>query len=401
METSQIVLIVALASALITAITIGLYIFVREFIHVHFQMAVFADIPMSIHNNNVYLNIVNVKRYNELWEAHEDELQFFAFGTQIRGTFFKSDDIPNGYKLACLTHDLTAIEILSLKEGGKYNAFEISIKGLDTRWKVNSVKERLTMKIKKQLEAVDSYSSDSLANVVVNNIKASGKKEYWDDIHGQHAISHVNEGKTTGTTMRFQTILPSDHPLHDLGFVPEEAMFLYVYEGHCYEIKSRFIENIENLYEWDLIDLKPGRIYTGLSFSIDGGKTTSPSVALYGVTKNKQGQLPTIDDAMLAKPDNPENGQFPMWNEEIAINYLGESLAEKNYDIIVKKHYEDEYTEEYLGLSRANEFHGEYDWLKLGKANMVHSPDGRSDAFGHKTHQDENENNVTLENNEE
>ncbi len=397
MEPSTIMLIVAIASALVTAFSIGMYVFIREFIHIHFQMAVFADIPMSIHNNNVYLNIVNVKRYNELWNAHEDELEFYAFGTQIKGTFFKSKDIPNGYKLACLTHDLTAIEILSLKEGGKYNAFEISIKGLETRWKVNSVKERLTMKIKKQLENVDAYSADSLSNVVVENIKASGKKEYWDDIHGSHAISHVNEGKTTGTTMRFQTILPSDHVLFTMGFEPEKADFFYVYEGHCYEIESKFVENVEHLYEWDLINLKPGTIYTGLSFSIDGGKTTSPSVAMYGVTKNKHGELPTIDDAKLAKPDNPDVGQFPMWNEESAVNYLGESLAAKNYDIIVKKHYEDEYTEEYLGLSRASEFHQEYDWLKHGKANMQVSQDGKVQATGHKTHQDEQPTNIIEE----
>ncbi len=369
MDTTEIILL-TICILLVLGIVVGfIYFKVNKYLNINKRMGVYADMPMSIKNNSMYLNFVNIKEDSMFLSASEDDLKMFAMGTPIEAVFYRSKDVPNGLKINVNPPSLSNMQFLSLIGGVKYNAFEMSYDNGETRIKVNSVKDSIAKGITQKMQEMRSYNSDDLRNEIVNEIVKSPEGLKYEELESGRAISHVNERKTTATSMRFQVIIPKNHFIMKNGFEPENpdmSKFFFVYEGHCYEIPSKFVESVENFFEWDLIGLNPGTIYTGLSFSIDGGKTILPSTALYGVTKGNDGQLPTIDETELGKP-NESNKQYPMWTEEQAIGYLGAKQAQKNYDVIVKKHYEDDYTEQYLALSNASTFHDEYDWLKQGK----------------------------------
>ncbi len=342
---------------------------VKHYLDLHKRMGIFADIPTSLKNQAIYLNFINAKNYPEFWNVHEDHLKLYAMGSEIKAVFYKSSDVPGGYKIA-YSSVLSNVEILSMIESMKYDTLEISYDDGITRRHINSLHDNASKKIAKKLEEAQMVAGQEHKNEIVKGIISSGKLENRNELTDENRIiSHINEGRTTGTTMRYQAIIPPHHPLiEEQGFQPDKDLpFLYhVFEGRCYQLKVQYVGRIENLYEWDIVNLEPGTIYAGLSFSFNKGKTVLPSFALYGITKDKHGLLPTIDDAKLAKPYEGQHSE-DLWDEKAAVKYMGESLMHKTCAILIKKHYEDEYSEEYLALNRTHEYYDDYDWLKLGE----------------------------------
>ncbi len=343
--------------------------YISKYLDTHVRMGIFADIPTSLKNSAIYLNFVNAKRYKEFWDVHEDQLKLFAMGAPINAVFYKTKDVPNGYKIA-YSSTLSNVEILSMISAMKYNTLEVSFDGGITRRHINSLHDKTAERISKKLEEHQVVSHDRHKEDILKKIIKSGKTKDIKELNDtDRVIAHINEGRTTGTTMRFQVIIPPSHKLiKSKMFDPENPVsnLFYIYEGHCYKLETKFVGRIDNLYEWDIVNLKPGTIYPGISFSVDGGKTTLPSSAMYGITKDKHGELPTIDDSILAKP-TPDEEQFPMWHNEEGVEYVGESIVHKIYAILIKKHFEDEYSEEYLALNRTHEYYDDYEWLKLGE----------------------------------
>ncbi len=342
--------------------------YVKNYIDTHYKMGIYADMEMSLKNQTIYLNLVNANRNKDFWNAHEDMLRLYASGTEINSVFYKTPSVPTGFKIVYST-TMSNIEILSMITAVKYNTLEVSFDGGVTRVHVKSIHDKIAEKISKKMEAhADAENADKQRRHILDEIAKTGKSRNLAEFEETRIISHVNEGRTTGTSMRFQAIIPPDHPITKGIFNPHDgsAGIYFIYEGHCYKMNCQYIGQIENLYEWDIVDLKPGTIYAGLTFSVDGGKTLYPSSALYGITKDKHGELPTIDEAHLAKPE--EGSQpYEMWTEATAVAYMGESLTHKTYSILVKKHYEDEYSEEYLALTKTHEYYDDYEWLNLEK----------------------------------
>ncbi len=344
------------------------YHYINLYLDAHIRMGVYADIPTSLKNQAIYLDFVNVKRYPEFWNVHEDQLELYAMGSKINAVFYKSSDVPFGYKIA-YSSTLSNMEILSMIESMQYSTFEVSVDGGVTRTHVNSIRNKAVEKIARKIEEQQLQLDEKNRKEILGKIIQSGKISDLDEIgESVRMIAHVNEGRTTGTTMRYQVIIPPSHEIiKNNMFDPEtgkELSLYYVYEGHCYKLETKFIGRIDNLYEWDILNLRPGRIYSGLTFSFDGGKTLKPSSALYGITKDKHGELPTIDDSILAKPEDGEE-KLKMWDEKTSIDHLGPNLTHKTYAIMVKKHFEDEYTEEYLALNRTHDYYDDYEWLQL------------------------------------
>ncbi len=349
------------------------YHYINLYLDAHVRMGVYADIPTSLKNQAIYLDFVNVKRYPEFWDVHEDQLELYAMGSKINAVFYKSSDVPMGYKIA-YSSTLSNMEILSMIESMQYSTFEISVDGGITRTHINSIHNKAVEKIARKMEEHQIQLTEKNRKDILDKIVKSGKVSDANELmETARIIAHVNEGRTTGTTMRYQVIIPPTHEVIKTGeFDPENGKDLklyYVYEGHCYELELKFIGKIDNLYEWDILNLKPGTIYAGLTFSFDNGKTLKPSSALYGITKDKHAELPTIDDSLLAKPE-PGATKYEMWNEKIAIDHMGSSLTHKTYAILVKKHFEDEYSEEYLALNRTHDYYDDYDWLQLSKETI-------------------------------
>ncbi len=339
-----------------------LYRFLREYYYSHYKIATYADVALTMRNNAIHINCINVNKYPELWNSHESDLELYAMGNLIPTVFFKSPDVPNGFKIA-YSSTLTNQQVLSLMAAIKYNRFEISNDSGENRVAIKSISDKrvkaITQKLQKLNAKVDTIQRDE----VLSKIKDSVKYDFiGNDIANDRIVSHVDEDKSSSNFLRYQAIIHDEHEVFNKGFAPEATKFYYVYYGKLYEFKTRFVSKIENLYEWELYDLEPNSIYVGFSHSVDGGKTILPSTSLYGITKTEDGVLHDVSNSNLGKPKEDQKG-FKLWTFDEAKGYMDESLTKKTIDVIVKKHYEDENPEAYIGIQRVDQVYDHYDWL--------------------------------------
>lgn len=361
MEISIIWVILAIIFVIFTICSIAWY-YIDQYIKAHIKIATYVDIPLSMKNNTIYINCINVKRYPDLWEAHESDLKIYAMGMVIPSIFFKSSDVPNGYKIA-YSSTLSNIEVMSLMAAVKYNKFELSADDGVTKYPINSIDDKAAKKIANKLHALNSNVDQMQKDEILSKIKDSVKYQFIkNEINNDRIISHVDEAKTKSDMLRYQAIIPDEHEVFDKGFAPSATKFYYTYYGKLYEFDVRFVGKVENLYEWELYNLEPGRIYAGFSHSVDGGKTILPSTSLYGITKNENGILPEVSDALLGKPPKDKE-PHDIWSLEDGVGYMDVNLFKKTCDILVKKHHEDQFEEDYVSINRVNEFYQSYDWL--------------------------------------
>lgn len=369
---SELIILITLLIVLLMALGAVVYYFINEWLNINVRMAVYADMAASLKNESIFLNFVNVSKNIDFWNAHEADLKLYAMGTPIEAVFYRSPDVPNGYKIAYAT-SLSNIEVLSLIGAVKYNKFEVSWNGGATRVKVNSIKDSVAKKVSKKMQSMKTNSADFLKEEILKSISEADKQFYLEEkkAEGDRVISHINESKTTSTSVRFQAIIPPTHPMFKIGFNAggPNTKFYYTYNNRCYEMNSIYLGQVENLYQWDFIDLEPNTIYAGLSFSINEQRVIIPSTSLYAITKEEgenNSRFPTIDDANLGKPKFKHEESYEMWSEKDALEYLGENLLRRLCDILIKKHHEDEFEDEYISLNNVEPFYEEHPWLSFG-----------------------------------
>ncbi len=339
--------------------------------HQHHSMIIYADAKTSINEGILIYVVDNVKLFDEYWNSDLSEVKLYASGKDIPARAFKSASAPDGIKIMVSGMSNSLDDILLIMSAIKFGIWEISFDGGVTRVPllqvVDPVQKYEAEKIAQKHGWIPAKKEEKLHKELQKELKKSARTKLLSKgALPQHGLlAHINEGKSTGTSLRYQILVPkaSEAVIDLIKDDYNKLTFYYIYEGKAYKVESLFVDRVGSLWEWDLLGLKPGTIYTGLSTSVNGGKTMLPSSALYGITKNHKGEVPTIDEAELAKPE-PGEQSFEMWNEEVALSYLGPEFAEKTYRVIVKKHYEDEYTDEYLSLSRTKDFFDDYKWLK-------------------------------------
>lgn len=331
-------------------------------------MTIYGDVRTSIDENSLFYIIDNVRRFPLFWEnSSMDNIKIYAAGKEISCVAFKSDDIPNGLKILLSGVKDSVMNILSVIGSVKYSLWEISFDDGATRHKLIQINKKTNKELIQNIADSKNVTYEKHLKNVLKRTNRSKIKIVDKNGHANHGmISNINNSKTTKNTARYQILIPKNHPVHKKYNEKEirKISFHYVYKGNLYDIESKFIKKVGNLYEFDFINLEPGTIYTGLSTSFDEGKIILPSSSLYVITRDENNNLKTIDDAKLGKPKKTDLPHSKIWTEEMSNLYLGESITKRIYDVIIKKHYEDEHEDEYLALSRIKELYSHYPWLK-------------------------------------
>ncbi len=366
------ILILGSIALLLQALGLGVFIIVKRII-ISRRLIISGDAVTSSREQVLFYDIANVRRNKQFWNADLKKIKVYAMGLEITSVAFKTDDFADGIKLMFSGMMNSANEILHLIGSIKYDLWEISFDGGITRKRLHQIHSISDTRHAKHRAHENGWNSgDKQQREFLKEFIKSSKVAGDTNLHlntGGGLLAHINETKTTSTTMRYQILIPSNIELSKLLTEnPEIASFYYIYNGHSYKMDSKFIDKVGNLFEIDIINLKPGTIYTGFATSINGGKTLLPSSSLYGITKNEDGELPTIDEAILAKP-KAEQQMFPMPHIDVVTQYLGEELKDKYYDVIVKKHYEDLHEDDYVSMNRVKEFYQDFDWLDGSEEN--------------------------------
>lgn len=330
-------------------------------------MIIFGNAPLSIKEDILFYDVINIRKHKEFWEADVSDIVLFAAGSEIETTAFKPDDLRDGVRFMLNGITNSTMDVLRLAAAVKYKMWEISFDGGITRTKIRQIQSLKDKRYGQQTARKFGWDQDNVNKKVAKEFtKDFNKTEVLKGSTPKHGmLSKINNAKSTYNKLRYQVLVPKNNPIWE--FIEDDysnVSFYHIYEGHAYLLKSEFKGNYGNLYEFDLLGLEPGKIYVGISLSFDGGKTTFPASCIYGITKNHSGVTPAMEDAELAKPKNNEAKKFRMWNEEEGIRHAGEEMVRKIYDVLVKKHYEDEYTDDFLSLSRTEEFYADYKWLK-------------------------------------
>ncbi len=330
------------------------------------KLMIVGDAIASAREQVLFYNIHNVKKFNEYWNSELNAIRIYAMGKEIPSVALKTEGFPNGIKIMLAGLSDSTLDVVHVIKAIKHDFWEISFnEGVD-RIKLEQITSNLDVRYAKMRARKAGWSQNGkVKESISDDMKFSEKLSLTSGVSTSSSlVSHINEAKSTSTSMRYQILLPSNHPiaskLSDLGNL---SRFFHVWNGKLYGLDSKFLGNKGNLFEFDIVNLEPGKIYTGFSTSLDGGKHIVPSSAIYGITKFEDGELPAIDDAELAKPFNEEGG-VDIYHKDLTETYLGPDTAQKFYDIIVKKHYEDENEDDYVSLGRAKEFYLDFPWIE-------------------------------------
>ncbi len=336
------------------------------------KMVAVPDSDLSVHNEQIYFNIFNVNKCPEIFEADPKDLIFYAADTKVRARAFKDADVFNGLRVVA-EKDLTNMEWITWFSAVLHNRLHVSPDKGKTAYsiKLNPDEENEASLIK--MKQTVNNESHKLTNIFWDKLEGSTKnklfnlKTSYEELGG--VIGYVADDLATKNSFRFQLIFPHDHP-RKAAFNPGQiaTKFYHQYNGHLYELHTKFIGAVGEFYEWDITGLTPGKVYVGLSFSTDGGNNILPSTGLFGTTLNDDGELPLLDEAEMAIPPK-EFGlkKHKMWSEELAKKFMGEELTKTTYNIIVKKQYEYENEDSYVPVANVKEYYENYPWLKTGK----------------------------------
>ncbi len=350
-----------------------LYRIIDRYFDLNVRMGLYADVPYSMSRDRIHLNFINVNRHPEFWEVHESQFRLEAMGVIIEGVkFFRAPDIPTGLKIS-YPKKLDHKTVLALTAGVKYNNFRVSNDGGETFTWVNSIKDVVAKKYQMRESNLTKESTDQILKTDLRvSIMNSPKFKYlkdelgFDILNELKTFSLVNERKSTSTSLRHQTIISKDNPNYEnIISNLENLKFYYIYNGDAYQFETELITHMDDYIEWDLVNLEPGKIYTGFSYSIDDGKTIVPSTALAGITRNEDNKVVPFDEAVLAQP-KPGSTKYPAYTFDKAVEVLGEEMATAKFNMLVKKHYEAQNEEVYVPLKLAKDYYNNYSWV-VGK----------------------------------
>ncbi len=337
------------------------FYFIKTYLMRNVDIALFADIPLSMKEDRIYINCVNVDKHARYWEGNERDLKLIAMGMPMPTRFFRVPEIPNGYRIE-FTKPLSNKEVLALSGSVKYNRFEMA-RGDDSKIKINSINDdeakRLITKMQKGAKKNEGYLKEELIRKIHNSIKyAYIENELRDD----GIVSYVDEDKATNNSFRFQAIIPDTDPLIQGGFEPEKLSLYHVYHGKLHRLETNFLNKAGDLYEWEAEGLEHGCVYAGLTVSPDGGKTFIPSSALYGTTREDDGQFPDVSNAQLGKPTTKDKA-LPLWKYDEKDDITERKIMKKTCDILVKKHFEEEHPEDFLPIDKVGYAYKYYEWI--------------------------------------
>ncbi len=339
-----------------------IFLVVKTYIRRKVDIAIFADVPASMQADKIFINCVNLKWHQEFWDINEKKLSLYAMGMPMPVKFYRVPEIPNGYKIE-FTEVLSNKQVLALTGAIKYNRFTMSNDGGETTARVNSIKDTEAKKITAKLQKSITKNEDYVVEEVIEKIKTSMKYSYIrNEIFDDGVIAHIDEDKATTTTLRYQVIIPEGHKLFDDGFAKENMRFFHSYNGKLYPLEAEFLNQVKDLYEYEIINLEPATIYAGLSVTIDGGKNIFPSSTLYGITREEDGGYPDAANAALGKPKS-EKGVKPLWKITKNTSIKDKKIMKLTCDVLVKKHFEDEHPDDFLPISKVVFAYKYYDWI--------------------------------------
>ncbi len=340
----------------------------------HFALAIFMDGELSMDESEIVFNLINVKHKKKLWDSYEGNLVLYAAGKKIDAIFKRSTELHNGYKIY-ITEDFNDKDtILSLLNSTKYNKFSVGLYKDHHRYHVTEVPDHKISKLVAKLDRTDAEHYEDVVHEIVDHLDDEHIEErIFDSIEG--FISGINRRKSTDKTLRYQAIVPHDHSLnHDLFFEENDVSFWHVFEGKLYELKYEFVNRFGSLIEVDLVGLKPGTAYVGLTMSFDKGKTFVPSSTVYGVTRDEDGVIPNLTNAKLGgKTTGAKSAE--MWDEQTCIANVGERLSSYHKRVITKSHYEndDQNKGKIISLHNADQQYKRYieKWWKEAKEKPI------------------------------
>ncbi len=361
------------AIVLIVANTLGVVLFfsLREAFRYYRRnyMLIFQTDRMATEQHlKLVGTLYNVDKFSVLFGSHEKNLRFYYGENKIEGvTFEKHPSIRNALRVTWSAEDAFKTE-MTKSYGRSSFPYKVSPDKGETLISVITLSDK-EIKKKKKVYANKSHEEAKLKKSLFLDYKNSDKHFHFDyaklvDIKkGTHM--HINERKSTSTSLRFQMIIPDEYA-KKVGLEPESVKLYYVFDGYLYEMETVFLRKVNEFYQWDVINLQPNTAYVGLSISSSHNPIIRPNKAFYGTTKDEEGHVDGIDSSQIAAPD-ASYIKHKMWDEKIAIEALGEDLAKLQYDIIAKKHHEFHNSNAFVPIKKAETVYKEFPWLKTGK----------------------------------
>ncbi len=347
----------------------------------HMRLSLYYDGSASFNQGELIINLLHVNKYPKLWNAHEQDLILIAAGRSLDATFKKDDSLHNGYRIYVTEDTASKRTVLSIMSASKYNQYSIGIKGDHETYHATVLSDQKAKKITRMIAQTDLETYNKTRETILSDIAQKVDKDYGKNSFEKTSntlVASISDTKTTTTSLRYQVLFPKDssllkqYKLDDLNAdeARKRLKFYYIYHGELYEFEWNFIGKYGSLYEFDFINLEPSSIYVGITTSLDGGKNMRPSSSLYGVTRETDGTFPSKTDAHLGRPTNPKANSYPIWTEDDARNNLDEKALSRLYDIVTKKHYEDENIDNFMPLQRAHEYYEDYvvKWLNEAPA---------------------------------
>lgn len=333
-----------------------------------FKLVFQVDKLATEQNNHLVAILHNINKHEEIWSVNESSLKFYYKKERISGVKFeKHPSIKGAYRMTFANQISFTREELNLVTG-YLKDFSVSANGGITKTNMIHLAEK-QIKRKRKPVSSESVEAAKLRKSLFLDYKNSDKQFRFDYANlidfkkGTHV--HVNESKSTPTSLRYQMIIPDDY-LATIDLVPEEVKLYYTFEGSLYEMDTVFIGRTGDFFEWDLINLEPNTAYVGLSLSSKHNPLIRPSKAFYGITKDEDGHISNLDGAQIAQA-NDKRTEHPMWTEDVAIEAIGKELAMLQYKIIAKKHYELYEENAFLIVNEAEKVFDKFPWLKTGK----------------------------------
>ncbi len=309
----------------------------------HIALSIYGD-PASVEAGTVIFKILNGRKHKEFRNTPLDEMRLYV-GTKEIPSIFQVQLDGHGeptdhYQI--VTRDVVGDNelILALLAGSKYDTFDISLDGGAT------VQHIPTIKNKKVSKVALSLGSDKKYEAAIKKYSKKNKSDMKENEGG--SMIFFNRHLTTSNSIRYEAILPNDHPviLNKDTLIPNFVIY-YQVDKQLYPFEMKHLGNEGAVYSWDLVGLEPSTAYVNTHFSFDGGKTMIPSLTNYGVTRNENEKQVRLEDAELAAAPLKKAGKgkgidlekgFELPKLKKAVEYLGPKVSERMIEVSVQKH---------------------------------------------------------------
>ncbi len=338
-------------------------------------LAMYFNGGMSFQSGELIIDLLRANKVPEIWENIElEDLELFAAGRRLDAVFKRDDEINNGYRVYITESTNSKRVVLAILSASRYNEFYVGIKSKTEKHHVHILSDSRAEKLVKLVSKNSMLDDGKNREEVLKEILEKTANIDTTTAKGNNSVlSSFSEPKSTSTKLRYKLLFPSNHAelerMKDKEYINKNSKFFYTFNGKLYPFEAVFKSRNGNLFEFDLINLQPGTIYTGIAASPNGGKIIFPTTAIYGITKNEDGTLPTKTEAKLGRPEDEDSLSYPFWDHDIAIQMHSEELMERIYSIITKKHVEYDDEDAFIHTGTAHEYYDDYiyKWIEESK----------------------------------